>query len=450
MDQQDNPESTDAGAANPPQPAPQPAPPPSAAASQPPAPAHQPSSAAPPPRQTYAPPPGPVPPSSPPGYPPLAPFQPIAPPTGPPSPFRRGFALGAGAGLGFGGAMLVLGIISSLLSGLILAAFAGAASSLAGSGQTAAQPLRTVWGPANATGTLRAIPISGSILTTGSAGLTLTASTFGYEIADVLDDLTAEDADGVVLLMDTPGGTVTGSKAIADAVDRYRERTGKKVFAFVEGLSASGGMYAMAGADEVVADHGSIIGSVGVISGVVERYRGVTQTGSALTGSVTAEEITAEYITAGRGKDAGNPFRDLTPEERAMLQTMADSIYEDFVDHVASKRGIDRNVIVNELGAAIFAPERAVEVGYVDAELGRDEALRRFAGAAGLDPARTKLVQAGAPGLWAQLLGAESRAWGTGSAAEPIGGQPARATAAMCTDAATPLVYHGSLAAACG
>lgn len=365
-----------------------------------------------------------------------------------PANFKRGFGLGAGAGLGFGGAMLVFSVIASLIGGMIMMGFAGAASALAGGGQTTVEPLKTAWGPDNATKKLRAIPVTGAIMAAGGDGFALTTSTYGYEVADVLDKLKAEDADGVVLLMDTPGGSVNGSKAISDAVDRYRERTGKKVFAFVQGMSASGGMYAMSGADEVIADHGTTVGSVGVIMGPVERYRDVTQAGSILS-SVTAGEITQEYITAGRGKDAGQPFRDLTPEERAMLQDITNEMYDDFVNHVATKRGIDRAVIVDQLGAGMFTGNKAKEVGYIDDVMGRDEAMRHFATAAGLDPADTRLVQATAPGFWATMLGAEARPWGVAPAARPTEGQPARATASVCTDATTPLLWHGTLAGVC-
>lgn len=345
--------------------------------------------------------------------------------------------------------MLVLSIVGSILTGLIFAGLGALAGGVSGANQVALETTETVWGPDNAAGTLRAIPVTGTIQTSAGEGLMLTAGTYGYEVADVLDDLSDTDADGVVLLLNTPGGSVTGSKAMADAVDRYRERTGKKVFAFVEGMSASGGMYTMAGADEVVADHGSVVGSVGVIMGPIERYRDVTGAGSILVGQITAREITAENITAGRGKDAGTPWRDMTPEERAELQAIADSMYADFVDHVATKRGIDRSVIVDQLGAGIFANDRAQEVGYIDAEMGRTEAFRHFATSAGLDPANTKIVQATAPGLWASFLGAERRAWGTAPAAQPSEGQPARATSRLCTDPTVPLAVHGSLVSAC-
>lgn len=381
------------------------------------------------------------------------PYQPAPPPLSPmalakPAPFRRGFGLGAGAGLGFGGAMLVFSLLASLLTGLMMMGFAGAASTLSGSGQTAVEPLATVWGKDTATRKLRAIPVAGAIQTRAADGFALAEGTYGYEVADVLDALEADDTDGVILMMDTPGGTVTGSKAIADAVDRYRERTGKKVYAFVQGMSASGGMYAMAGADEIIADHGTTVGSVGVIMGPVERYRDVTGMGS-IMGAVEAGSITQEYITAGKGKDAGQPFRDLTPEERANLTDITDEMYDDFVNHVATKRGIDRAVIVDQLGAGMFTGQKAKEVGYIDEVMGRDEAMRHFATGAGLDPADTKVVQATAPGLWASLFGVEARPWGVAPAAQPVGGQPARATAQMCTDPTAPLVWHGPLVGVC-
>lgn len=381
------------------------------------------------------------------------------PPAGPPpfrpapvkdSPMRRGFGLGSGFGLGLGVALIVASLVASLLSGFLMMGMAAAAGSLAGSAQTTVESQSVVWGPHNAAKTLRAIPISGAIQTSQGDGFTLGGGTYGYEVAEVLDRLKPEEADGVVLLINTPGGSVTGSKAISDGVDRYRQRTGKKVYAYVEGMSASGGMYAMAGADEIVADHGSITGSVGVIMGPLERYRDVTSTGSLLVGQTTAREITAENITAGKGKDAGTPWRDMTPEERKNLQDIADSMYGEFVDHVATKRGIDRAVIVNELGAGIFANERAKQIGYIDEQMNRDEAFRHFATASGLDPAQTKIVESGAPGLWASLLGAQNRAWGVAPAAQPIAGQAPRATSRLCTDPTLPLAHHGSLVSVCG
>lgn len=408
--------------------------------------------AAPPPQAMTPPPPrpqagrSPMPPPPPP--PPAWPAAPAAVPgvesTG--TAFRRGFGLGSGIGV----SLLVVSLVGGLLSGLLMLAFAGAAGALAG-GQSA-QPLRTLWGDATDHRRIRAVPVTGAIMTDPSEGAVLSAGTYGYEVAQVLDGLDAEDADAVVLLMNTPGGSVTGSRAMHDAVDRYRQRTGKKVYAYVQGMSASGGMYTMANADEIVADHGSLVGSIGVIMGPIERYRDVTAlTGTILTsGVVTSGGITAEYITAGRGKDAGSPWRDMTAEERATFQSMIDYEYEQFVRIVSEGRGIDRSVIVDELGASILGTARAEEVGLIDATMGRDEAFRHFAEASGLDPNDTRVVTSAAPSLLNQLLGADARVPGAAPAVEPREGQPARPTSSLCTDRTAPLVWHGSVAGVCG
>ena len=362
--------------------------------------------------------------------------------------FSRGFGLGAGAGLGAGLSLLVLGLVGGVISALMMAGFAAA---IGGAGQTAIEPQRTVWGPATAKHTIRAIDVSGVIQNDASDGAALTAGTYGYEIADVLDDLDADDADAVVLLMNTPGGAIPGSRAMGEAVERYQSRTGKKLFAFVQGMSASGGMFAMAGADEIVADHGSAIGSVGVISGPFLVYHDVTEVGSTIleAGVTTRGGITGEYFTAGKGKDFGSPWREITADERAEYQGLLDHEYSEFVAWVSRHRGIPEATLRDELGAGLFGTAQAQKVGYIDAVMTREDAFRHFAEVAGLDPDRTKVVAPEQPGFLMQMLGAQARVYGHAPAVKPEGNQPARATASFCTSM-VPMAVHGSLAAACG
>ena len=368
----------------------------------------------------------------------------------PETPFRRGFGLGAGAGFGAGLAIIVASLVASLLGGLVLMAFAATGATLAAGSTPQTERLSTIWGKETAANKLRAIPVTGTIQTSGGDGLGLTQGTFGYEVADVLDSLTADDAAGVVLLMNTPGGSISGSRAMADAIDRYRQRTGHKVFAYVEEMSASGGMYTMAGADEIVVDHGATVGSIGVVMGPLQRYRNVTAAGSVLGGVVVAERIDSEYISAGTGKTAGDPYRDLTPGERQELTNIATAFYADFVDFVAAKRGIEKSVIVDQLGAGLFAPADAQRYGLIDAQMGRDEALRHFAEKAGVDPNNTRLVQSAGSSLLNQLFGADARPLGVSPAVKPTGGQPARASAAICATSVKPVALHGDLSAFCG
>lgn len=414
--------------------------------------------------------PGPQPEASQPAAPPSRPAQPTAQPQpqasgprppaypgsfAPPQPpqqkgaFRRGFGLGAGAGLGFGGIMLVLGLIGSLLTSIMMA---GAASAFAGANQTRLQPDKVIWGAQGAAHTLRAMRVSGAIMGEGDTGSLLQTSTYGYETAQAIDKLTASDADGLVLLFNTPGGTVNGSRAIADAIDRYKQRTGKKALVYVEGLSASGGMYAMAGADRIVADHGSLVGSIGIIMGPFLQYRDVRATTGTLveSGVTTNGGISSEYLTQGKGKDFGNAWRAMTQEERDNYTTGLANEYDNFVNWVARHRNIPAETIKNTYGAYMFDTKRAQENRLIDATMGRDEAFRDFATQAGVDPNGTKVVESEPPGMWAQLFGAEARVYGQAPAAKPEGGQPARATSTLCTSQRTPLAFSGSLASVCG
>ncbi len=365
-------------------------------------------------------------------------------------PFARGFGLGAGFGTGLAVTLGVLSLVGGLLSMLILVAAAGSLSS--GTGQAGTQTMQTIWGSDSAKGRLRAIPISGVIMAESADGLALSAGVYGYEVARVIDKLTEKDADGLVLLMNTPGGSINGSRAIADAVERYQERTKKPAVAYVQGMSASGGMDTMAGADEIVVDHGSLVGSIGVISGPFSRYRDVTAIGSTLLepGVETSGGITQEYITQGRGKDMGDPFRDMTKEERAKWNSFMEAEYDNFVNWVSEHRGIPADTIKDDLGAFIYGTADAEKNKLIDATMGREEAFRHFAEKAGLDPDDTKVVQAVGPTLLEQLMGAESRAYGTAPAASAPAGQPVRVTSTLCTTGPQVLAYHGDPAAVCG
>ncbi|GAB3822551.1 hypothetical protein GCM10028820_33420 [Tessaracoccus terricola] len=376
--------------------------------------------------------------------PPLQYAQPSPQPT-PPGGFKRGFGKGIGLGLGLTVMVTALAVVGGIMSVLSLSVLAGASS---GDAQTTTT--ETIWGEAGAGSELRAIEISGAIMTSASEGGLLAAGTYGYEVADMLDELEADDAAGVVLLVNTPGGSITGSRAISDAILRYQERTGQQVMVHVQGMSASGGVYSTAPADVIYADHGSIIGSIGVIYGPFVHYDGVVATSGSLleTGVTTTGGITQEYITRGTGKDAGQPFRELTEGERQMFADLIQPEYERFVEHMATHRGMDATRIVEEFGAGIFESGKAEDLGYIDGTMGRDEFFREAATRAGLDPEDTAVVRLAAPGAFESLFGIE-RVWGHSPALEPAAGEVPFINAGIC-GGRSPLVFTGDLAAVCG
>ena len=371
-------------------------------------------------------------------------IRPEAPPQAEKGGFKRGFGTGVGVGLGLMAGFVVLSIVGGLFALISLGMLLNSITK-----DGASTSLERVWGTEGASGNLRAIRISGTIMTDAADGALLSSGTYGYEVADQLDSLKTDQVDGVVLLVNTPGGTITGSKAIADAITRYRERTRKPVLVHVEGSSTSGGVYSTATANEIIADHGSMIGSIGVILGPLPRYKDVVATGSTLLqqGITTTGGISQEYITAGSGKDLNNPYRDLTEQERQRLQAMVDDDYEIFVAEVAAGRKLDPQSIRNELGAGIFSARQAVNVGLADAVMGRDEFFRHAATAAGLDPDKTVVEKVSEPTGLSSLFGAK-RAWGTSLPLSALG-EKAVASADLCSVTA-PIAYAGDLSGVCG
>ncbi len=356
-------------------------------------------------------------------------------------------------------AVAVIGIGLIIVPFLLIFTLAGLGAALGGSGSSddlgTARTL--VAGERDADITVVAVPLSGLILGEdrgGGAGLFApTDLTFGYTIKEELRELAKDDSvDGVILEIDSPGGTIFGSKAIADGVEEYRAISGKPIVAYVSGISASGGVYAMAGVDTIYADHGTLIGSIGVIFGPFTTYNGVTAIdGGILGGGVTTEDgIEVEYLSAGRSKDFGNPYRAMTAEERAVLQEGLDDAYAEFVAHVSKGRDIPVSTIENDLGALIFGEQQAVENGLIDAIANRDEAYRLAAVEAGLGDSETWKVErldGGADGLLSLFAG---RLIGDSDADSQTGPGVGIGVEPLCLGTGSLLAYHGDPALLCG
>jgi len=215
-----------------------------------------------------------------------------------------------------------------------------------------------------------------------------TYNTYGYEIKqklrNAIDDTSIK---AVVLEINSPGGTIYGSAAISDAISEYKAKTNKPVYAHVTGMAASGAYWAAVGADKIVADLGSMVGSIGVINGGFMVYNNpVALDGGLLGGGVTTTDgIESYYITSGKGKDMGNPFRKPTDEELQVLQQGADNNYAVFVKRVSEKRGIDEQVIRNTIGAYIYDNDTAIERKLLDATGNRETTYTALAKEAKID-----------------------------------------------------------------
>lgn len=161
----------------------------------------------------------------------------------------------------------------------------------------------------------------------------------------------------ILLYMDTPGGTTTDSDTIYRALMDYKKKYQVPIFAYVDGMCASGGMYITSAADKIFANPTSVIGSIGVLAGPTFNFSG-------LMDKYGVQSLT---ITQGKDKDMLNPFRPWKPEEDASLQTIVDDLYQQFVSIVtAAHPRLDKDKLVNTYGAQVFIASKAQELGYID------------------------------------------------------------------------------------
>lgn len=164
---------------------------------------------------------------------------------------------------------------------------------------------------------------------------------------------------GILLHMNTPGGGVTASNAIYEALLDYKKKYNIPIYAYVEGLCASGGMYIASAADFIYSNPISVIGSIGVIEGPFFNF-------SELLKKIDVSSVT---LTEGKNKDSFNPFRPWRENEANTHQAIIKSMYDRFV-HVVEKSRPNLNVkqLRDEYGAQVFIAEKAKELGYIDVD----------------------------------------------------------------------------------
>jgi signal peptide peptidase SppA len=179
--------------------------------------------------------------------------------------------------------------------------------------------------------------------------------------------LSGNRVKAIFLYINTPGGTVDDSDGIYRALMDYKTKYQIPIYAFVDGMCASGGMYISSAADKIFASPSSIIGSVGVILGPSFNF----------TGLMDRYGVQALTITQGKDKDMLNPFRPWMPGEDASLRNITADLYNNFVSIVTNARPhLDKDKLIAEYGAQIYVAKKAEELGYIDmADTNYDTAL---------------------------------------------------------------------------
>ena len=177
----------------------------------------------------------------------------------------------------------------------------------------------------------------------------------------------------IVLRIDTPGGGVVPSQEIYDAVKRVRNKSNKAVIASMGSVAASGGYYIAAATDRIVANPGTLTGSIGVIMETAN-----------VEGLLQKIGVEGVVIKSGKFKDVGSPLRKMSSEERSLLQGVMDDVHRQFIEAVAEGRSLELRTAQALADGRIFTGRQAKEVKLVD-ELGDlDDAIQLAADVVGI------------------------------------------------------------------
>ena len=209
------------------------------------------------------------------------------------------------------------------------------------------------------------------------------------EIVDARETLDAlkkyarnDSVRAIVVRINSPGGAIAPSQEIYSAIRRTRADSGKPIVASLDSVAASGGMYIAAACDEIVANPGSITGSIGVIM----QWFDVKEL-------MQWAKLKPETITSGAMKDAGSPYRELTATERAYFQNIVTQLHTQFVRDVAigRKGRMTQAEVARIADGRVFTGEQALSIKLVDRIGSIDDAVRRAGRLAGISGEPTML-----------------------------------------------------------
>jgi protease-4 len=193
----------------------------------------------------------------------------------------------------------------------------------------------------------------------------------------------------IVLQIESPGGSVAACQEILNEIERVK----KPIVVSFGTVAASGGYYISTKADKIVALPGTLTGSIGVISEMPN-----------LKGLYQKLGIEMEVFKAGKYKDMYAGLRELTPEEKVIMQEMTDQLYDQFVQVVVNGRGMSEEKVRDLATGQLYTGVEAKELGLVDELGGLNKAIDMAASLAGIEKPKVEYYKREAPSLLSTLL----------------------------------------------
>lgn len=177
---------------------------------------------------------------------------------------------------------------------------------------------------------------------------------------------------GILLRVDSPGGAVVPSQEMYEEVRKTRET--KPVIVSMGSLAASGGYYVSVGASRLVANRGTLTGSIGVVGEFLQ-----------LRGAMDKLGIDVKTIKSGKLKDAGSSSKKMNSDEEKYFQTLMDDVHRQFISVVERERKLNHKDVVEIADGRVFTGEQAVTLGLVDTVGTFEDAIKIAGVLAGID-----------------------------------------------------------------
>lgn len=202
------------------------------------------------------------------------------------------------------------------------------------------------------------VPIEGTIQASPES-TSMFETTVGYDhdmLMEYVDKLMKNDSNkGMILRMDTPGGTVYEADELYLKIKEYKEKTGRPIWVYMESYCCSGGVYIASVADEQYANRITTTGSIGVIMSTYDM--------SGLYEKLGIKEVN---IVSAKNKDMGSTGKPMTKEQLAIYQSVVDEYYQRFVEIVAEGRNMTVDQVKKLADGRIYTATQAVENGLID------------------------------------------------------------------------------------
>jgi len=209
----------------------------------------------------------------------------------------------------------------------------------------------------------------------------------GYDqgwILERIQQMTEEKNNrGIMLHVNTPGGSAYATSEVYKALLDYKEETGNPVYVYMGSQATSGGYYVAMAADKIYANPECWTGSIGVVVGTLYD----------LSGLMEKYGIKATNIVSGANKDMGSTAKPLTDEQLAILQSLVDDSFDRFVQAVVDGRGLSESKVRKLADGRIYTAKQALDGGLIDAIGTLDDALNDMMVSNGLENVRAESIQ---------------------------------------------------------